>query len=100
MERKGSFEAALTGCRDNRVVTRLQRVESGQLERTSREHHAWKVVVGEDERLLDRTRCRDVALGADLVKRAALPDRNHPVEVSERWRIAQDFDSCRFGFGG
>ena len=94
LQRQRRLEASLAGCRDDCVLAGLQRVKRRQLQRAGRQHHAGKVVVREYERLLDRTRCRDVALGADLMERAALPDRHHAVEVTERGRATHDFDAC------
>ena len=97
VQRERGVEAAVAGRGDDGRVARLDAVERGEPARAAREHHAGQVVVGEHERLLERAGRGDVARGADLVQRVALPDGHQPVEEPERRRAAEDLHAGRRG---
>ena len=59
-QRERGVEAAVAGRRDDRGAARAHAVQRGQAARAAGEHDAGQVVVGEDERLLDRARRDDV----------------------------------------
>ncbi len=68
--------------------------------RGRREHHAGKVVVGEDGRLLDRARGHDDVASADAVERRAVRGRDQrAVEDAERSRAGEDVRTRGLGRG-
>ncbi len=77
---------------DHGGAPRAHPVEAGETLGAGAEHHPGQVVSLEHQRLLDRARGGDVALGANLMKRAAAPDRDDPVEEAERSRRRKDLD--------
>ena len=93
MERERGVEPAVVRGGHDGGLAGLDRVERGEPARAAGQHHAGQVVVGEDERLLERPRRRDVARGAHLVERRALPDGDEPVEEAERGSAREDLDA-------
>ena len=86
------MQPAVVDRRHHRARARLERVHRDEAARAAREHHAGKVVAGKEQRLLDRAGGVDLALGADLVERVALPDRHEAVEGAERGSVVEDLD--------
>ena len=95
LQRERGVEPAVAGRGHDGGVAGLDGVERGEPAGAARQHHAGQVVVGEDERLLERAGRGDVARGADLVQRVALPHGDEPVEEPERGRAAEDLDAGR-----
>jgi hypothetical protein len=87
---EGGLEPAVARGGDDRRVAGLDRVQRGEPPGAAGEHHPGQVVVGEDQRLLERAGGGDVAGGAHLVQRVVLPDRHEPVEEAERGRTRED----------
>ena len=92
-QRERCMQAAVVDGRHDRARSRLERVHGDQPPRAAGEHHAREVVAGEEQRLLDRAGRVDLAPGADLVERVALPDRHEAIEGAERGRAREDLDA-------
>ena len=92
-QRERRVEAAVVDGRHDRARSRLERVHGDQPPGAAGEHHAREVVAGEEQRLLDRAGRVDLAPGADLMERVALPDRHEAVEGAERGRVVEDLDA-------
>ena len=93
----GCGETAVGGRHDDGSRAGRHRVARQEGQRAAREHDPRAVVVGEDQRLLDRAGREDQLPRAHLVQRVALPDRDEAVEAAERGGAAEDLDAGRAG---
>ena len=97
LQRQGRLQAAFADRGHDGPRPRRQPVAREQAAGAAGEHDPGAIVVGEQERLLDRAGRVDVLARPDLVQGVALPDRAQPVVVAEHGGAREQLDPGRGG---
>ena len=95
VQRRRGVQPGIGHARHDRALAHGDTVERGEPTSSTGEHHPREIVLGEDERLVDRPRGGHVGGRPHLMQGVPLPDRHQPVEEAQRGAARQHLDAHR-----